>query len=138
MIERFVPHDPATCVQRAKEMAEFLKHAKRVVRKLRIQQLFRSRRLDAPDEWEKTEGQEEEEEEERKRKTMAQIAAADEEEEEGEEEEEEEEDIFFEYSKEGNERMDHIDFAPILEKLPLIESLDICYRWLGLIDRLID
>ena len=132
MIEQFIPHDPGTCVARAKEMGEFLKHAKRVVRKLRIQQLFRSRRVETPDEWEKAEGKEEEEEEELRRKTMAEIAAASEggrEDEEEEEEEEEEEDIFFEYAKEGNERMDHIDFAPILEKLPLIESLDICYRW---------
>ena len=121
-IEQFIPHDEATSVERTQDLAEFLTHAKLVVRKLKIEQLYGSRPVVPADEWEKNEEEEEEEDEEKKREAEEAamridygggIQAAPPRD-------------FFEHLR--GERMDHIDLLPVLMELPLIKSLDICYR----------
>lgn len=54
-IEQFVPHNPSTSISRLEDICEFLVHTKQVVRKLKIQQLYRSRDLEPVDEWKKPE-----------------------------------------------------------------------------------
>ena len=123
-IEQFIPHDEATSAERTQDLVEFLTHAQLVVRKLKIEQLYGSRPVVPADEWEKNEEEEEgeEEDEEKKREEEEEAAKRIA----GEEGAGPPAKDFFGHLR--GERMDHIDLLPVLAELPMIQSIDICYK----------